>query len=70
MRGWRSPGSQSWSAIRFAGRSATGPRLGETWGLCAVSALVTACTVFAPIYHRAMEQALVDTLLSRAFAVE
>jgi hypothetical protein len=34
--------------------------------LVAVSALITACTAFVPVYDRAMQQALVDTLLANA----
>jgi hypothetical protein len=35
-----------------------------------VAALITACTAFAPVYDRAMQQALVDTLLVRATTAE
>ena len=55
-----------WSPFRFAWRSALGHRRGQTLALVAVSALVTACTAFAPVYDRAMQQALVDTLLAQA----
>ncbi|WP_374455278.1 FtsX-like permease family protein [Nocardioides sp.] len=53
-----------WSPGRFAWRSAVGHRRGQTVVLLAVSALITACTTFAPVYDRAMQQALVDTLLA------
>ena len=56
----------SWSSLRFARRTAWGHRRGQTLALVAVSALITACTAFAPVYDRAMQQALVDTLLARA----
>jgi putative ABC transport system permease protein len=62
-RGQRPP---TWSPIRLARRSALGHRRGQTLALVAVSALITACTAFAPIYDRAMQQALVDTLLANA----
>ena len=58
--------ASGWSPIRFARRSALGHRRGQTLALVAVSALVTACTAFAPVYDRAMQQALVDTLLAHA----
>ena len=38
--------------------------------LVALSALITACAAFAPVYDRAMQQALVDTLLARASAAQ
>lgn len=66
MRGWRSPRAARWSPARFAWRSATGHRLGQTVALLAVAALITACTAFAPVYDRAMQQALVDTQLAGA----
>ena len=56
----------SWSPVRFARRSALGHRRGQTSALLAVAALITACTAFAPVYDRAMQQALVDTLLANA----
>ena len=55
-----------WSPLRFARQSALGHRRGQTLALVAVSALITACTAFAPVYDRAMQQALVDTLLAQA----
>ena len=55
-----------WSPLRFAWRSAVGHRRGQTVALLALSALITACTAFAPVYDRAMQQALVDTLLAGA----
>lgn len=55
-----------WSPARFAWGSAAGHRRGQTLALVAVSALITACTTFAPVYDRAMQQALVDTLLAAA----
>ena len=64
MRGWRSRRAPRWSPIRFARRSALGHRRGQTLTLAAVSALITACTTFAPVYDRAMQQALVDTVLA------
>ena len=66
MWGWRSRRSSRWSSVRFAWRSAVGHRRGEALALVAVSALITACTAFAPVYDRAMQQALVDTLLVHA----
>ena len=66
MSGWRSRGARKWSPGRFARRSALGHRRGQTAALLAVSALITACTAFAPIYDRAMQQALADTLLANA----
>ncbi len=66
MGGWRSRGGSGWSPIRFARSSALGHRRGQTIALAAVAALTTACTAFAPVYDRAMQQALVDTLLTRA----
>lgn len=41
-------------------------RRGETAALVAVAALITACIGFAPVYDRAMQQALVHTLLTQA----
>ena len=70
MRGWRSPRAPRWSPIRFAWQSALGHRRGQTLALVAVSALITACTAFAPVYDRAMQQALVDTRLARASSEE
>ena len=66
MSGWRSGRDTGWSPIRFARRSTLGHRRGQTLALVAVSALITACTAFAPVYDRAMQQALVDTLLTHA----
>ncbi len=60
----------SWSPLRFARRTAWGHRRGQTLALVAVSALITACTAFAPVYDRAMQQALVDTLLAHASPAE
>ncbi|GAA1932505.1 FtsX-like permease family protein [Nocardioides hwasunensis] len=54
-RGW-------WSALRH--------RRGQAAALLAVSALITACTAFAPVYERAMQQALAETLLSQASTAE
>ena len=70
MRGWRSRRGPRWSPIRFARRSALGHRRGQTLALLAVSALITACAAFAPLYDRAMQQALVDTLLAHASHAE
>ena len=70
MWGWRSRRASRWSPIRFARRSALGHRRGQTLALVAVSALITACTAFAPVYDRAMQQALVDTLLAHASTAE
>ena len=66
MRGWRSPRPPQWSPLRFARQSALGHRRGQTLALVAVSALITACIAFVPVYDRAMQQALVDTLLAQA----
>ena len=66
MRGRRTPRAARWSPLRFARQSALGHRRGQTLALVAVSALITACTAFAPVYDRAMQQALVDTLLAHA----
>ncbi|MCK9824627.1 hypothetical protein NOCD_14170 [Nocardioides cavernae] len=55
-----------WSPLRFAWRSAVGHRRGQTVALLTLSALITACIAFAPVYDRAMQQALVDTLLAGA----
>jgi putative ABC transport system permease protein len=66
MSAWRSQRASRWSPIRFARRSALGHRRGQALALVAVSALITACTAFAPLYDRAMQQALVDTLLANA----
>ena len=65
MRG-RPQRAPDWSPLRLARRSALGHRRGQALALIAVSALITACTAFAPIYDRAMQQALVDTLLANA----
>ncbi len=70
MRGWRSRRASGWSPLRFARRSALGHRRGQTAALVAVSALITACTAFTPVYDRAMQQALVDTLLARSTTAE
>lgn len=70
MRGWRSRRAPRWSPVRFARQSALGHRRGQTLALVAVSALITACTAFAPVYDRAMQQALVDTLLAHASTAE
>ena len=70
MRGWGSPRGPGWSPLRFAWRSALGSRRGQTAALVAVAALTTACTSFAPVYDRTMQQALVDTLLAGASASE
>ena len=70
MRGWRSRRASGWSAVRFARRSVVGHRRGQTLALVAVSALITACTAFVPVYDRAMQQALVDTLLAHASSTE
>ena len=66
MRGWPSRRATGWSPTRFAWRSALGHRRGQTLALIAISALITACTTFAPVYDRAMQQALVDTLFADA----
>ncbi len=66
MRGLRSPRAHAWSPARHAWRSAWGHRRGQALALVAISALITACTAFAPAYDRAMQQALVDTLLAQA----
>lgn len=65
MRGRRSPRAPGWSPLRHAWRSAVGHRRGQAAALLAVAALVTACTAFAPVYDRAMQQALVDTLVAQ-----
>ncbi|PKH44286.1 FtsX-like permease family protein [Nocardioides alpinus] len=70
MGGWRSRRAASWSPARLAWRSAVGHRRGQALALVAVSALITACTAFAPVYDRAMQQALVYTLLARASPAE
>ena len=62
----RSPRAPRWSPLRFARQSALGHRRGQTLTLVAVSALITACIAFVPVYDRAMQQALVDTLLAQA----
>ena len=70
MGGWRSRRASRWSPVRFAWRSAVGHRRGQAAALVAVSALITACTAFAPVYDRAMQQAVVDTLLAHASPAE
>ena len=70
MGGRRSRSASRWSPVRFAWRSAVVQRRGEAAALVAVSALLTACTAFAPVYDRAMQQAVVDTLLAHAGAAE
>jgi putative ABC transport system permease protein len=70
MGGSRSPRAACWSALRFAWRSALGHRRGQTLTLIAVSALITACTPFAPVYVGAMHHALVDILLANASVTE
>src|SRR6188508_259643 len=66
MWDWRSRRALRWSPFRFARRSALGHRRGQALALVAVAALITACTAFAPVYDRAMQQALVDTRLAQA----
>ena len=66
MTGSRSSRSHEWSPVRHAWRSAWGHRRGQAVALVAISVLITACTAFAPTYDRAMQQALVDTLLANA----
>ena len=66
MSGWRSARGPRWSSLRFSLRSALGHRRGQTLTLVAVAALITACTAFAPVYDRAMQQALVATRLAQA----
>ncbi|NPC44075.1 FtsX-like permease family protein [Nocardioides sp. zg-1230] len=68
--GWRSPRAHAWSPGRHAWRSAWRHRRGQALALVAISALVTACTTFAPVYDRAMQQSLVDTLLAQATPAE
>ena len=70
MRAGRTRRRPEWSPIRFAWRSAVGRRRGQTLALIAVSALLTACTAFAPVYDRAMQESLVDTLLANAGPAE
>ena len=70
MTGWRSTRARRWSPVRHAWRSASRHRRGQAVALVAISALITACTVFAPVYDRAMQQALVDTLLAHATPAE
>ena len=70
MRGSRSSRAHAWSPARHAWRSAWGHRRGQAVALLAISALITACTAFAPVYDRAMQQALVDTLLAQATPAE
>ncbi|MDH2414911.1 FtsX-like permease family protein [Nocardioides sp. CER19] len=45
---------------------ALGYRKGQAAALAVLAALVTACAVFAPLYDRAMQQALVDVKLDQA----
>ncbi|MCF6379267.1 ABC transporter permease [Nocardioides KLBMP 9356] len=66
MRGWRSRSGHGWSPTRHAWRAAWGHRRPQALALVAISTLITACTAFAPAYDRAMQQALVDTLLAHA----
>ncbi len=70
MRGSRSSRAHAWSPARHAWRAAWGHRRGQALALVAISALITACTAFAPVYDRAMQQALVDTLLAQATPAE
>ena len=70
MTGSRSSRSHEWSPVRHAWRSASGHRRGQAVALVAISVLITACTAFAPVYDRAMQQALVDTLLRHATPAE
>ena len=70
MRGWGSSHAHAWSPARHAWRAAWGHRRGQALALVAISALITACTAFAPVYDRAMQQALVDTLLAQATPAE
>ena len=70
MTGSRSSRSHGWSPVRHAWRSAWGHRRGQAVALVAISTLITACTAFAPVYDRAMQQALVDTLLAQATPAE
>ncbi len=41
-------------------------RPGQALAIVLLSALVTACAAFAPLYDRAMQQALVDLDLARS----
>lgn len=66
MGGSGSSRAATWSPVLFAWRSATGHRRGQTAALVVLSALITACVAFAPVHGRAMQQALVDTLLAQA----
>ena len=66
MTGSRSPRAHAWSPARHAWRAALRHRRGQALALVAISTLITACTAFAPVYDRAMQQALVDTLLGHA----
>ena len=70
MRGRRPRRAAGRSRLRLARRSLLGHRRGQALALLAVSALITACTAFAPVYDRAMQQALVDTLLAQASTAE
>lgn len=70
MTGSRSSRSHGWSPLRHAWRSAWAHRRGQAVALVAISTLITACTAFAPVYDRAMQQALVDTLLAQATPAE
>lgn len=51
-----------WAALRY--------RKGQAAALAVLSALVTACAVFAPLYDRAMQQSLVDVKLDQATALD
>lgn len=64
------PRAARWSPVRHAWGAAWGHRRGQALALVAISALVTACTAFAPVYDRIMQQALVDTLLAQATPAE
>lgn len=70
MTGSRSPRAHAWSPVRHAWWSAWRHRRGQALALVAISALITASTAFAPVYDRAMQQALVDTLLAQATPAE
>ncbi len=64
------PRAARWSPVRHAWGAAWGHRRGQALALVAISALVTACTAFAPVYDRVMQQGLVDTLLAQATPAE
>ncbi len=70
MKGVGSSRAHAWSPARHAWRAAWYHRRGQALALVAISALITACTAFAPVYDRAMQQALVDTLLAQATPAE